>query len=387
MSHHPAGLTEWIAEALQCALSQIEIELVAGDASPRRYYRVTLSNGPATLCTSGEAREMPSCIAMVSPASENNEAFLSVGAQLAKAGVRAPAVWAQSLQQGWFLLEDFGDQQLLPALASRPDAAALYQRAFDALVCQISLPCEQAGIPTYDAERLKTELDVFPEWFLSGLLGIQPDEQLRHCFASLTDCLISVFAEQPTVWVHRDFHSRNLMLLEANEIGVIDFQDAVLGPITYDPVSLLKDCYIRWSRAQQLEWLDGYLMQLKRVGVAAPSVNAPTPSVEQASRLQALATQLERVSAAQFQRWFDLTGLQRHLRVLGVFARLHLRDHKSSYLADLPLVTEYVREALALTAGSHSSVADFRDWFESELMAMIRKQPWYKAIDSQGWAV
>jgi len=129
------------------------------------------------------------------------------------------------------------------------------------------------------------------------------------------------------------------------------------------------------------------LMQLKRVGVAAPSVNAPAPSVEQASRLQALATQLERVSAAQFQRWFDLTGLQRHLRVLGVFARLHLRDHKSSYLADLPLVTEYVREALALTADSHSSVADFRNWFESELMAVIREQSWYQAIDSQGWAV
>ena len=385
MSHHPAGLIEWIAEALQCALSQIEIELVAGDASPRRYYRVTLSNGPATLPIGGEAREMPSCIAMVSPASENNEAFLSVGAQLAKAGVRTPAVWAQSLRQGWFLLEDFGDQQLLPALASRPDAAALYQRAFDALVCQISLPCEQAGIPTYDAERLKTELDVFPEWFLSGLLGIQPDERLRQCCATLTDYLISVFAEQPTVWVHRDFHSRNLMLLEANEIGVIDFQDAVLGPITYDPVSLLKDCYIRWPRVQQLTWLDGYLLQLRSVGVAAPSVGAPVATAEQLSRLHALAAQLDEVGAAQFQRWFDLTGLQRHLKVLGVFARLHLRDHKSCYLADLPLVTEYVREALALTADAQSSVAEFRDWFESDLMTVIRAQPWYKAIDPEGW--
>ena len=177
------------------------------------------------------------------------------------------------------------------------------------------------------------------------------------------------------------------MLLEEDELGVIDFQDAVLGPITYDPVSLLKDCYIRWPRAQQLAWLDAYLLQLKSLGVVAPSENATALSVEQASRLQVLATQLEKVSAAQFQRWFDLTGLQRHLRVLGVFARLHLRDHKSSYLADLPLVTEYVREALALTADSHSSVAEFRDWFESEVMAVIRKQPWYKAIDTRGWAV
>jgi len=384
MSHHPAGLAEWIAEALQCAPSHIEIELIAGDASPRRYYRVTRSNG--TLTMGGETLQRSSCIAMVSPASENNEAFLSVGAQLARAGVRTPVVWAQSLEQGWFLLEDFGDQQLLPLLVSNPDSAtAFYQKAFDALVCQISLPCEQADIPTYDAERLIAELDVFPEWLLSGLLGIQPDERVRQCFATLTDYLISIFAEQPMVWVHRDFHSRNLMLLEEGELGVIDFQDAVLGPITYDPVSLLKDCYIRWPRAQQLAWLDGYLLQLKSVAVAPPTTDALPPLAEQASRLQALATQLEEVSASQFQRWFDLTGLQRHLRVLGVFARLHLRDHKSSYLADLPLVTEYVREALTLTADAHSSVAEFRDWFESDLMPVIRKQPWFEAIDTEGW--
>ena len=388
MSHQPAGLTEWIAEALQCAPSLIEIELIAGDASPRRYYRITSLNRSAALTSQGEPREMPSCIAMVSPASENNEAFLSVGAQLANAGVRTPAVWAQALHQGWFLLEDFGDQQLLPVLASHPDSAGtLYQKAFDALLCQISLPCEQAGISSYDAERLKNELDVFPDWFVSSLLGIQPSERLRQCYEVLTDYLISAFAEQPTVWVHRDFHSRNLMLLEPSELGVIDFQDAVLGPITYDPVSLLKDCYIRWPRAQQLEWLDGYLMQLNNVGAPAVSINAHAPLAEHASRLQTLATQLENVTAAQFQRWFDLTGLQRHLRVLGVFARLHLRDHKSSYLTDLPLVTEYVREALALTADSHSSVAEFRDCFESELMAVIREQSWYEAIDSHGWAL
>ena len=386
MSHHPAGLIEWIAEALQCALSQIEIALVAGDASPRRYYRATLLGGPATLTIGGETRQMLSCIAMVSPASENNEAFLSVGAQLAKAGVRTPTVWAQSLESGWFLLEDFGDQQLRPALVSHPvSAAAHYQKAFDALMCQISLPWEEADIPHYDTDRVKTELDVFPEWFLSGLLGIPPDERFRQRFAALTEYVVSVFAEQPTVWVHRDFHSRNLMLLEANELGVIDFQDAVLGPITYDPVSLLKDCYIRWPRVQQLTWLDGYLLQLRSVGVAAPSVGAPVATAEQLSRLHALAAQLDEVGAAQFQRWFDLTGLQRHLKVLGVFARLHLRDHKSCYLADLPLVTEYVREALALTADAQSSVAEFRDWFESDLMTVIRAQPWYKAIDPEGW--
>ena len=169
MSHHPAGLVKWIAEALQCAPSQIEIELIAGDASPRRYYRVTPSNRSATLTIGGGERQTPSCIAMVSPASENNEAFLSVGAQLAKAGVRTPAVWAQSVEQGWFLLEDFGDRQLLPSLVTNRDSAtAFYQKAFEALVCQVSLPCERADIPVYDAERLKAELHVFPKWFLSG---------------------------------------------------------------------------------------------------------------------------------------------------------------------------------------------------------------------------
>ena len=386
MSRYPAGLREWTAKALQCVPSEIDFELIAGDASPRRYYRATLLEGSAVLNTGGEMREMPSFVAMVSPASENNEAFLRVGAQLAKAGVRTPAVWAQSLRRGWFLLEDFGDQQLLPALAScSHSAAALYQKAFDALVCQISLPCEQAGIPRYDSCQLKTEMDVFPEWFLSGLLGIQLDERLRQCCAMLTDYLISAFAEQPTVWVHRDFHSRNLMLLKANELGVIDFQDAVLGPITYDPVSLLKDCYIRWPRSQQLVWLHSYLLQLRNAEVAALSLGARVPMAEQASRLQALATQLDGVSAAQFQRWFDLTGLQRHLRVLGVFARLHLRDHKSAYLADLPLVIEYVREALTLTADTHGSVAEFSGWFESDLMTVIREQPWYEAIDPEGW--
>ena len=127
MSRHPAGLVEWIAGALQCAPSHIEIELIAGDASPRRYYRVTRSNETVAL-TIGETLQIPSCIAMVSPASENNEAFLCVGAQLARAGVRTPRVLAQSLEQGWFMLEDFGDQQLLPWLVSNPDSAiAFYQ--------------------------------------------------------------------------------------------------------------------------------------------------------------------------------------------------------------------------------------------------------------------
>lgn len=218
-------------------------------------------------------------------------------------------------------------------------------------------------------------------------VNIDVDDQARHRIEDLSEYLSVIFEEQPVVWVHRDFHSRNLMLLGDGDLGVIDFQDALLGPVAYDPASLIKDCYIRWPRDQQLSWLDGYLKKLRSLGDRASPTNTPMPSADHLRRLQSLAKEIDGVSATQFQQWFDLTGLQRHLRVLGVFARLHLRDHKSSYLADLPLVTEYVREALALTADSHSSVAEFRDWFESELMVVIRKQPWYEAIDTRGWAV
>jgi len=381
----------WIAQQLGCAPNQVDLELVAGDASPRRYYRVTDSAVMLSNERQGGDSEAASLIGVISPSSENNEAFLYVGAKLAECGVRTPKVWSRNIESGWFLLEDFGDQLLLPLLSSSASASAsasgLYGLSLDALAQLASIPCDDADIPRYDTQRLRSELAIFPEWFLSALLDIDVDDQARHRIEGLSEYLSVIFEEQPVVWVHRDFHSRNLMLLGDGDLGVIDFQDAVLGPVAYDPASLLKDCYIRWPRDQQLKWLDGYLKKLRSPrGITSP-VNTPALSAAQASRRQTLAKQLENVKAAQFQRWFDLTGLQRHLRVLGVFARLHLRDHKSSYLADLPLVTEYVREALALTADSHSSVAEFRDWFESELMAVIRKQPWYKVIDSRGWAL
>ena len=368
ITHQPDGLAQWIAQQLRCAPDEFSLQLVAGDASPRRYYRVTARHGAMTLDT----REITSCIAMVSPASENNEAFLHVGSRLSEAGVKTPSVWAQSTRQGWFLLEDFGDQQLLSLLSSA-SAPQFYKSAFAALLRQISIPCEKAGIPRYDAPRLRTELDVFPEWFLARLLRVEIDESVRQRFAALSECLIGAVLEQPSVWVHRDFHSRNLMVLEEGELGVIDFQDAVIGPITYDPVSLLKDCYIRWPRNQQLQWLDAYFEQIKLFAEEPPS------------HAGGIANQLADVSTEQCHQWFDLTGLQRHLRVLGVFARLHIRDQKSGYLEDLPLVIEYVREALLLTSGFHDSVADFRGWFESELMPVIRRQPWYRPIDPEGW--
>lgn len=383
-THPPDGLIQWIAQQLRCAPDELSLQLVAGDASPRRYYRVTHSGGVMTL----DRREISSCIAMVSPASENNEAFLHVGTRLSDAGVKTPSVWAKSLRQGWFLLEDFGDQQLL-ALLSSAAAPRFYKSAFASLSRQISMPCETAGLPYYDAPRLRAELEIFPEWFLAGLLRVDIEESIRQRCAALAECLIESFSQQPSVWVHRDFHSRNLMVLREGELGVIDFQDAVIGPITYDPVSLLKDCYIRWPRNQQLQWLDAYFEQIKSFATEPLSHadgRAPQQALSQSQQMNRIADQLADVSAEQFHQWFDLTGLQRHLRVLGVFARLHLRDQKSGYLEDLPLVIEYVREALLLTSDFHDSVADFREWFEADLMPVVRKQSWHRPIDPEGWS-
>lgn len=362
----------------------MEFKLIAGDASPRRYYRVMPAKGEFSLGADRGMKKVMTCIAMVSPASENNQAFLSVGVKLAEFGVRTPEVWGHSREQGWFLLEDFGDELMLSVLtarssAPRPSSATqLYQSAFDALARLTSIPCDGADIPRYDAQRLSSEFTIFPEWFLSGLLKLTVDDEAQKRVTDLSQYLADVFREQPQVWVHRDFHSRNLMLLSSGDLGVIDFQDAVLGPITYDPASILKDCYVRLPRDDQMQFLDRYLAQLKKADGpdGGSEINQP----------QRLASQLSEVGAEQFQKWFDLTGLQRHLRVLGVFARLHLRDRKSGYLADLPLVTEYVREALRITAPSNASVAEFQIWFESDVMPVIRKQPWYQPMGSEGWA-
>ena len=379
----PEGFVDWAAQQLGCAPSQVALAFVAGDASPRRYYRVTTSADAITRERSKGPHSGDSRIAMVSPASENNEAFLHVSKKFAEFDLRTPEVWAQSLAKGWFLLEDFGDQLLLPVLSASASASAsaaasgLYQSALNTLATLAAIPCDGSDIPIYDIQRLRSEFAIFPEWFLSGLLNINVDDEAQERMENLSEYLGTIFNDQPIVWVHRDFHSRNLMLLDDGDLGVIDFQDAVLGPITYDPASILKDCYIRLPRHEQLHLLDCHLEQLKAIDMS----DLRPPS----RRTQDLATELAEISAEQFQRWFDLTGLQRHLRVLGVFARLHLRDNKSGYLADLPLVIEYVREALTLTLATHKSVAEFKDWFELDVMPVISEQPWYTPIDPEGW--
>ncbi len=368
-THHLDALRNWVAH--QVGLAAPELEFIAGDASPRQYYRVR--------CNTGQVG-VSSRIVMVSPPSENNEAFLHVGRRLAAAGIQTPTVLAQAGAQGWFLLDDFGDVQLLSALTA-DNVSFYYRQAFAVLAKQLRLPTDDAGIPLYSPSRLNAELSLFTEWFLRRLLRLTVDEMTTARFHALSECLIASALEQPQVWVHRDFHSRNMMVLEAN-LGIIDFQDAVVGPITYDPVSLLKDCYIRWPREQQLIWLETYYDQVRSMGHASQTIDG---SLSIKAKTSSLSNLLEGVSKARFEQWFDLMGLQRHLKVLGIFARLHIRDEKSAYLDDLPLVVAYVREGLAETANTDPSIADFREWFEHDLMPVVCAQHWYRPTAAAGW--
>jgi aminoglycoside/choline kinase family phosphotransferase len=318
----------WVGAALQCEASKLSVRLIAGDASPRRYYRVAHSAQEDSATT----------IFVTSPPSENNQAFVSIGALLARQGARVPHVLASDVEAGWFLLEDFGDVLLLERLTPG-SADALYGQALNVLRTVQSNTDGWACVPSYDAARLQQELDVFPEWFLASLLALPGNATDDSGFAALCSVLRGSALAQPQVLVHRDFHCRNLMCLNDGSIGVIDFQDAVIGPITYDPVSLLKDCYVEWPRAQQLRWLAGFVEQATLDGNARDT------------------------DMSQWIEWFDLMGLQRHLKVLGVFSRLALRDDKPGYVRDIPLVVRYIEEVLALYT-AHPEVSVFSKWWD-----------------------
>lgn len=339
-------LGSWVAQCFD-GLPPQSLTLIAGDASPRRYFRASY---PAKT-----AHQPPiTYIAVTSPASENNPAFVHVCRLLSEAGVRVPHLLHYDLDRGYLLLEDLGDEPLLPLLSS-DSVGAWYSMAFRALQSMVAIDPRQARLPPYDDLRLGTELNLFKDWFVQKLLHYPWLHAHDVVFNRLADTLKRNAAEQPQIVVHRDFHSRNLMCLNNGELAVIDFQDAVIGPLTYDPVSLLKDCYIQWPRSHQLAWLRNYQIDLVGAGILCD-----TPGLE-----------------TQFIQWFDLMGLQRHLKVLGIFARLALRDSKPNYLHDLPLVVAYVREALTLYREFESSVASFADWFEAALMPLIVAQPWY----------
>jgi N-acetylmuramate 1-kinase len=251
------------------------------------------------------------------PDREDIRPWLDIAGRLARAGLHVPDIQAADAERGFVLMEDLGDRILLPEL-SLSTVDRHYADATEALLAMQRL-ADTTGLPDYDEPRLVAEMELMPEWFLRRHLGVVPEcedwDVIESAFRALVDSALA----QPQAFVHRDFHSRNLLLTGRDDPGIVDFQDAVRGPVTYDLVSLLRDCYIEWPRDRVEAWAEDYRQRLEHAGVRTPG-------------------------PAAFLRAFDLMGLQRHLKVLGIFCRLWYRDGKAGYLQDLPLVWKYTRE-------------------------------------------
>jgi aminoglycoside/choline kinase family phosphotransferase len=306
MPHREQALRHWLQQDLQLPLQ--DLQPASSDASFRRYFRVFLPDGLTRI-----AMDAP-------PPQEDTGPFVRIAAQLRGLGLNAPVVHAAEPEQGFLLLDDLGQQAYLGCLDSG-SVNHLYSDAMRALL-QLQRCQDDGTLPRYDAALLRSEIQLFVDWFLHRHLGLDLDAEIA--LGSVFGHLIDSALAQPQVCVHRDYHSRNLMKLQQDNPGVIDFQDAVWGPVTYDLVSLLRDCYIDWPRAQVEDWARDYHQQAMDAGLLQG---------------HALASDF-----SQFLRWFDWMGVQRHLKAIGIFARLHHRDGKSGYLGDIPRTLGYVRE-------------------------------------------
>jgi aminoglycoside/choline kinase family phosphotransferase len=322
-----ADLSRWVFEDLGFAGSQIAP--ASADASFRRYFRLT--------------RDADSYIVMdAPPGKEDLGPFLKVARLLLEMGLNVPVILAQDTARGYLLLSDLGQRQYLDELAAAGAADRLYADALAALRrMQTSDNLQARALPHYSRELLMREMELLPQWFLDKHLQLQLVDSERQMLRELFDALAGAALSQPAAFVHRDFHSRNLLLTPAENPGIIDFQDAVWGPVTYDLVSLLKDCYIAWPAQRVRDWALGYREQLLAQQFALGA------------------------DQALFIRWFDLLGLQRHIKVLGIFARLFYRDGKQQYLKDLPRVLDYTRE----TAQLYPETAAFAKFIEQRVDA------------------
>lgn len=307
MGQRLSALLGWVEEIRASLEVDIEdgweLKPISGDASFRRYFRVS-SKGKSWI-----AVDAP-------PEHENSKAFVEIAGAWHQQGVNVPEVISVDLKQGFMLLSDFGDRLYLPALIAG-NAEPLYQSALHELF-KIQ-QCEMDSLPNYDSVMLQREMSLFPEWFLGKFLEIELGslevEGIRETFSVLEDNALA----QPLVCVHRDFHSRNLMITPKEVPGVIDFQDAVKGPITYDLASLFRDCYIGWPDGEVYAWVEQFRLELIEKKLLSGDV-----------------------TSASFERWFDLMGMQRHLKAIGIFARLSIRDNKHGYLEDIPRTLKYV---------------------------------------------
>jgi len=306
-----AELTAWAARTL--GTTDFAIAPASEDASFRRYFRISLRSAVAF------AHGATTLIAMdAPPEKEDSRPFVHVAALLRAGGVNAPEVLAAALDLGFLLLSDLGDRTYLREL-DRASAPALYSDAIDALILW-QRASREGELPPYDEALLRRELDLFPDWYVARHLGTTLAPAQRNVLENAFRLVLDNNLAQPRVYVHRDYHSRNLMVATPNP-GVLDFQDAVHGPITYDLVSLLRDAYIAWDEERQIDWAVRYWERARKAALpVAPDF-------------------------AEFWRDFEWMGVQRQIKVLGIFARLCHRDGKSGYLADMPRVMAYLRGA------------------------------------------
>jgi N-acetylmuramate 1-kinase len=301
-------IQQWLHGLQATPVRPDSLRPASADASFRRYFRVDALDGTTTYIV----MDAP-------PPQEDVRPFIHVAEVFGKTGVAVPQILAQDTERGFLLLTDLGSTTYLHQL-SHDSAHQLYLDAIDALVA-IQIHSQPQVLPEYDRALLLRELMLFPEWYIGKHLGLTLTEKQQGDLNKVFDALLANNLAQPQVYVHRDYHSRNLMVLPQGNPGILDFQDAVYGPITYDLVSLLRDAYVQWDEEMVLDWAIRYWERAKRAGLP---VNADIDA---------------------FYRDFEFMGLQRHLKVLGIFARLYHRDGKDAYLKDLPLVMTYTRNA------------------------------------------
>ncbi|MCL2022318.1 MAG: phosphotransferase [Betaproteobacteria bacterium] len=314
-----AWIAAHVAPAFGVSAEAISVTPASVDASFRRYFRLALPNGETRVLMDAP------------PEKEDSRPFVQVAQLFAAAGIPAPAVEKADLEQGFLLLSDLGRVDYLAALQATPELADTLLRPALDLLLRWQTATRPGVLPPYDESLLRRELNLFPEWCMGRHFNSPPEAAEETALAKIFAALVRAALEQPRVFVHRDFMPRNLMLLEQGVVitpAVLDFQDAVEGPITYDVVSLLRDAFISWEEEQELDWVIRYWEKARATDL------------------------LVHADFGDFWRAYEWMGLQRHLKVLGIFCRLHYRDGKSRYLADLPRFIGYVRK----TAGRYGEL-------------------------------
>lgn len=322
-------LDHWLSKTVNT--KGYQLQSIASDASFRHYFRLQ-HDGRSYM-----VMDAP-------PAREDCRPFIDIAERLLAADINVPRIIARDPTQGFLLLSDLGDQDYLTELnkenISETDIATLYKDAMQVLL-QLHSQINTAGLPPYDKKLLLQEMDLFRYWLLEKHIGLELTATTHAMLDDLFALLADVALTQPRVFVHRDYHTRNLMLDSNGKLGILDFQDAVYGPLTYDLVSLLKDCYIKWPTQQIISWTNQYFTKLAQQDID--------------------------IERDQFMYWFDLMGVQRHLKASGIFARLHLRDGKSGYLKDIPRTLSYIIELGA----THPELAGIITLIKDQIIPVI----------------